>query len=68
MVIFSGRDCHFLGRVGNSITWDEMVFFFNLIVTFLGRVGNSITLDDLVTFFGRTGHRLKIRQIKNTAN
>ena len=34
--IFLGRDCHFLGRVGNLITWDELV-------TFLGRDGHRLT-------------------------
>ena len=36
MVFFLGRDCHFLGRVGNLITWDDLV-------TFLGRDGHRLT-------------------------
>ena len=36
MVFFLGRDCHFLGRVGNLITLDELV-------TFLGRDGHRLT-------------------------
>ena len=51
MVIFLGRDCHFLGRIGNSITCDEMVIFlrrdFHFIRTSwrfhnLGRVGHVL--------------------------
>ena len=51
MVIFLGRDCHFLGQIGNSITCDEMVIFlrrdFHFIRTSwrfhnLGRVGHVL--------------------------
>ena len=45
MVFCLGRDCHFLGRVRNLITWDELV-------TFLGRDGHRLTNSANLKYWG----------------
>ena len=48
MVIFLVQDCHFLGRVGNSITWDELVMF-------LGRDDHRLTNSANEKYWGDGG-------------